>query len=133
MSDQERSKAWGFALFCDDVRVEVGGKLSLMGLYQAEMFFPNNLSLPTLLSKVVIVINYYEVHGALNEDLLFKVTYGDESNLVAEVPISRQQVISEQAQAKNPEGPEDSERIYNIRVPITLSPFRIEKMGRFLD
>jgi hypothetical protein len=26
MMDQQRDKAWGFALFCDDARVEVGGR-----------------------------------------------------------------------------------------------------------
>jgi hypothetical protein len=56
MMDQQRDKAWGFALFCDDARVEVVGKLSLMGLYQADMFFPSNMPLPTMLPKLVIVI-----------------------------------------------------------------------------
>jgi hypothetical protein len=128
--DQQRDKAWGFALFCDDARVEVGGKLSLMGLYQADMFFPSNMPLPNMLPKLVIVIMYYEIHGSLSEDLSFKVTYGDENNLVAEFPVLRKDIISEQAQAPNTESREDSERIYNIRLPITLTPFKIERMGR---
>jgi hypothetical protein len=132
VSDQDRTKAWGFALFCDDIRVEIGGKVSLMGLYQAEMFFPNNIALPALLPKMVIVVNYYEAHGSLNEDVSFKVTYGDENNVIAEVPVSRRDIIAEQAQAASlAEVSADSERIYNIRLPVTLSPFRIEKMGRF--
>jgi hypothetical protein len=39
MMDQQRDKARGFALFCDDARVEVGGKLSLMGLIKRTCFF----------------------------------------------------------------------------------------------
>jgi hypothetical protein len=43
------------AIFCDDVRTEIGGKLSLMGLYQSSM----QLSVPTLpvlIPKMCVVV-----------------------------------------------------------------------------
>lgn len=43
------------AIFCDDVRTEIGGKLSLMGLYQGSM----NLiaeNLPVIVPKMCVVI-----------------------------------------------------------------------------
>jgi len=68
---------------------------------------------------MVIVVNYYEAHGSLNEDVSFKVTYGDENNVIAEVPVSRRDIVAEQAQAASlAEVSADSERIYNIRLPV---------------
>lgn len=131
MTNQFRDKAWGFALFCDDVRAEVGGKLSFMGLYQTEMLFPDNLRLPTLLPKLVVVIMYYEIRDSIPEELTFKITYGDEGVILAEVPISRKDILSGQIQdTALPESAEDTERVLNVRLPVTFSPFRLEKMGR---
>lgn len=128
--DQDRNKAWGFALFCDDVRLEIGGKQSLMGLYQADMFFPASAPLPILLPKVVIVINYYEVQGALKEDISFKITFGD--NLIGEAPALRKDIEAAQAQAPIPTdaSDEDKERIFSLRLPIPISPFRIDQATR---
>lgn len=43
------------ATFCDDVRNELGGKLSLMGIYQSAMHI-NSASLPVVLPKICVVI-----------------------------------------------------------------------------
>jgi hypothetical protein len=132
VTNQDRNKAWGFVLFGDDLRAEVGGKLSLMGMYQADMFFPENMPLPIAMPKLVLMIMYYEIHGSLQEDISFKITYGAESTILAEMPISRKDIDAGQAQAQvTQENPtEDSERIFNIRMPAVLSPFVIEKLGR---
>jgi hypothetical protein len=134
--DQDRNKAWGFALFCDDVRAEVGGKLSLMGLYQADMFLPDSSSAPFVLAKFVVTIFYYEIHDALQEDVTFKIIFddSDEAKVVAEVPVLRRDIAAARAQAQttltSSENPEDSERLFSVRMPVTLSPFVAEKMGR---
>jgi hypothetical protein len=132
VSNQDRNKAWGFALFGDDVRLELGGKLSLMGMYQADMFFPSSMPLPITLPRVSIIIMYYEIHGAIGEDLSFKVTYGPEKTLLADIPVSRKDLLEGQALAPKPlvEDAEDAERIFNIRMPINLSPLQINEMGR---
>jgi hypothetical protein len=132
VTNQDRNKAWGFTLFGDDIRAELGGKLSLMGMYQADMFFPSNMQLPTILPKLVILIMYYEIHGALQEELSFKISYGTEDNVLIDIPISGKDVLAGQAQAQiAEETPEkELERIFNIRMPVAFSPFNIDKMGR---
>jgi hypothetical protein len=133
VTDQDRNKAWGFALFGDDVRAEVGGKLSFMGMYQADMFFPANMPLPIMLPKMVVMILYYEVQGSIEEDIVFRITYGEENGVVGEFSALRKEILEQQAQAQpqNVEIPdEDSERIFSIRLPVTLMPFRMDKMGR---
>jgi hypothetical protein len=132
VTNQDRNKAWGFALFGDDIRAEIGGKLSLMGMYQADMFFPDNIPLPIMLPKLVVLIMYYEIHGSLQEDFSFKVTLGPENNVLAEIPVSRKDISAGQAQApisdENPD--ENLERIFNIRMPVSLSPFAVDRMER---
>jgi hypothetical protein len=73
-----------------------------------------------------------EIHGSLQEDFAFKITFGEENNLLIEIPVSRKDVLAAQAQAifgeDNPA--EDTERLFNIRMPVVLGPFVIDKPGR---
>jgi hypothetical protein len=132
VTNQDRNKAWGFVLFGDDVRAEVGGKLSLMGMYQAEMFFPDTLPMPTVIPKFVLLILYYEIHGALQEDFSFKITYGADNDLLMEIPVPRKEILAEQAKTTfaTDSTSEDTERIFHIRMPVALSPFVVQKLGR---
>jgi hypothetical protein len=131
VTNQDRNKAWGFALFGDDVRAEIGGKTSLMGLYQADMIFPDNLPLPIILSKFVIHIMYYEIIGSIEGDFSFRVSYGPKSQTVAEVPVLRKDLEAQAATTMTDnDSSEDSERIFHIRMPIVLAPFPLQEMGR---
>ena len=64
------------AIFCDDVRHEVGGKLSLMGIYQGSM----NLTvqtLPVVLPRICAVITATTPIVEPFEKLEIKVLYGE--------------------------------------------------------
>jgi hypothetical protein len=132
VTNQDRNKAWGFTLFGDDIRAEVGGKLSLMGMYQGDMFFPSNMALPFLIPKLAILIVYYEIHGAIQEDFLFKISYGTTENVIMELPAPKREVIREETPAapRDDNPSEDSERIFNMRIPVALSPFNVDRVGR---
>jgi hypothetical protein len=65
--------SWGFSLFCDDIRAEVGGKMSIMGVYQADMIFPTNQDFPLAVAKFCILIKYYEVLGFFTDDIAISV------------------------------------------------------------
>jgi hypothetical protein len=130
---QDRNKAWGFSLFGDDMRVEVGGKMSLMGLYQADMFFPDNAPYPVNIPRFCILIMYYEIIGAIEDDVTFKVTFGPENQVVAELPVLRKDLrdLTNAIQPNEADAtPEDKERIFHSRIPIMLSPFAIPSKGR---
>jgi hypothetical protein len=45
-------KRHGYSIFCDDIRNEVGGKLSFIGCYNAVMFVPSQF--PCLLPKFCV-------------------------------------------------------------------------------
>jgi hypothetical protein len=128
--DQDRNKAWGFALFGDDVRVELGGKTSLMGIYQSDMLFPGSMKFPFLLPKFIIQVMYYEMVSAIDGDLVFRVTQGSKHDTIAEMPILRKDLRVAATAIGNEEASEDFERIIHIRMPLVLSPFQITEVGR---
>lgn len=125
----DRRQCWGFSLFCDDVRAEVGGKLSLMGLYQADYLFQGEL--PFIIAKFSIFIMYYELANTITSDIDFKVFLpGDDPEKPITIPFARKdfpQISSDQA---NLDGEDDGERIFHARIPVNLSPLMVTKEGR---
>lgn len=127
----DRNKAWGFSLFGDDLRQEVGGKISLMGMYQQDMIFQSETTtLPVIAPKFVIFIFYYEIQNAIEADITFKVSLGNESNLITEAPFLRKDLPPVKEPEIDPDNPDEAERIFHARIPIVISPFMIEKPGR---
>jgi hypothetical protein len=61
----------GFVIFCDDLRQEVGGKVSLMGVYNGFMF--TGLPFPTQIARLGIYMNYFEPAELELTPLSFKV------------------------------------------------------------
>jgi hypothetical protein len=128
--DQDRNKAWGYALFADDIRMEIGGKSSLMGIYQSDIVFPDTTKFPIILPKFVVQIMYFEMADEIKGDLSFKVTFG--RDVIVDAPVARPH-LSTATDLSNllPEDPsEDKERIVHIRMPIVISPLPISEMGR---
>ena len=113
--------AWGFTLFCDDLRQELSGKFSLMGLYTVDMVFP--VDFPVTVSKIVFFVKYYEVKGAFSEDLELKIYFpwddSDKPSISQTIKRSNMAGVSQ----KHPQIEDDAERINMINVPIILSPF----------
>lgn len=68
--------------FCDDVRQEVGNKLSIMGIYGANLIVP---SYPTVLPKLCCVFNVRVPASAVPRQVVFKLLRGDEVIFEAEM------------------------------------------------
>ena len=78
------------AIYCDDIRMEVGGKLSFMGVYNSDMIFPELPAVvPKLCAYVTIRLPYdeppqHEVHVLLlNGDQILAEVKIDEASLGA--------------------------------------------------
>ncbi|MGA2056876.1 MAG: hypothetical protein ABSG88_16370 [Bradyrhizobium sp.] len=133
MKQQDRNKAWGFTLFADDLRVEVAGKVSLMGLYQADMLFPSNLNFPISVSKFCMLVMYYEISGVITDDITFKVTLADLPEPLVEFNMPRKDLLEQVQVVQRPDLealPDEQERIFHSRIPIALSPLNLPKAGR---
>jgi len=120
--------AWGFSLFCDDVRSEIAGKTTLVGLYQTDMIFTNDP--PYLIPKFVIYIKYYERQKTMSDDLVFGVYLpGDEQGKPTHSSkLPRQSVPSDLPEPEIPFD-EDQERVINLTVPLVFSPLVLQKEG----
>ena len=127
MSNNVRN-SWGFSLFCDDIRAEVGGKLTVVGIYQQDMIFQPPATFPITLPKFCILIKYYELQGVLTEDMTLNVFLpGDPRNEpTIKIPIPRAgfaDIVLPYALD------EDQERVFNVNYPLVISPFQIKQEG----
>src|SRR5437667_364391 len=120
MTDKRNS--WGFSLFCDDIRHEIGGKYSVMGIYQVDMILPTPP--PFALAKFCILVKYFETLDARADDLLLKIYMpGDQKDApTITMPIPRSEIGP-----PSPDLDEDQERIFAATVPIMVSPLMITK------
>ena len=50
--------AWGYTIFCDDIRVEIGNKLTYVGTYGGRMVVPGTF--PATISKFCLGVVYYQ-------------------------------------------------------------------------
>lgn len=106
-----------YATYCDDVRLEINGKTSLIGVYADAMYVH---SFPASLMKLCIVVN--AVTAASNPFKGFKITavYND-------APIAEMEVPAEQLQeeiAKAPTAP-----IKNVQAQMLFAPLLLDKPG----
>jgi hypothetical protein len=119
-------KSWGFSLFCDDLRAEVGGKVSLMGIYGNDMVFANDA--PFTLPKFCIFVKYFEERYAFNDDILIRVYFPGDQRAApsAAFPFARSLL----ATAEPPfELEEDQEQLVTLTLPLLFSPLTVNKEG----
>lgn len=116
--------AWGFSLFADDLRSEIGSKISLMGIYRAEMIFPSDF--PVAIPKFVILVNYYEDRGALDDDLMLKIELTGVEEPIYTKTMERKEIGN--FPTIKPKD-EDTSPIISIMMPIIFSPLMIPAEG----
>jgi len=54
-------EAFGTTIFCDDVRMEIGGKLTFVGCYSGKMFIHSGF--PVVFPKFCLAISYWQERG----------------------------------------------------------------------
>lgn len=62
------------AIFCDDIRQELGGKFTFVGVYGAKLLVP---AFPGVLPKLCVVVNMATPSDHPFKDLKFRVLRGD--------------------------------------------------------
>jgi hypothetical protein len=126
MSDPD---AFGYAFFCDDVRHEVGGKLTFVGVYQAFLYL--NQDFPASLSKLVLSIHYSERLGIETKATSIRISLpgdlDDQPSFVGELP------MADIHRAPKPPSGEDQglppPQFLNVATQITLAPLQLKSSG----
>lgn len=100
MSNKKRH-AW--SLFCDDIRIEVGNKVSLMGIYNGEMFFE---AFPSTAQKVCVVSYCQTSVDHLFKELKCEIYLDDalifEYDVIGDAPPPDPKKIQERGTAEEP-------------------------------
>ena len=111
------------SVFCDDVRQEVGNKISYMGVYQGIMYIQ---SFPAVLPKFCVGIQAVTPQSHLFEFIKFKL-------LADDVVIAEQEVTGdlakkfESAKENNKSITTNNDAVFTIKAILQLQPFAIEK------
>ena len=117
---------FGYTIFCDDIRQEVGGKTTYIGAYSGflvlEVDFP--VTIPMLCMAVNFVIGMSDELRPLSIKAYFDPEEGEEALLIeGDVPIEGFKAVDARLQ-----GMDNMNR--HAAVHIKLAPFNIEKAGR---
>jgi hypothetical protein len=119
----------GYTIFCDDIRNEMGGKTSFVGVYENEMFIHGDF--PCLLPKFGLGIRYMEKRGAYKSQPVTLRIYlpGDEENTPSlEAPIS--QIVEARKNLKaHPDADQKAPRYLKIATNLIIAPLVIAKPG----
>lgn len=105
------------ATFCDDIRHEMGNKMSFMGCYQGELFVP---AVPTGLSKLCIFATALTPIARPFKSLTFRVVMDND------VELARVDIPPE-AFATLPETQDETVTRKSASTALMFSPFIIEK------
>lgn len=119
---------FGYTLFCDDIRQEVNGKVTLVGVYGGEMTVFADL--PTLLPKLALAVNYYETPDQTEEHLELLIFFPGDSE---DAPTSRAKVPSEAIAELRKSGqiaalPAEDQRV-GITMHVVFSPVTVKEDG----
>ena len=117
--------SWGSTIFCDDIRQEVAGKYSLMGIYENEMLFQTEP--PWVLQKMCLLIKYTETHGGFDEDLRMTVTLpGDQKDKPSLVSMIARKDVKIEPRVNIPE---DVDSLIGFAVPFLFSQLTVNTEG----
>lgn len=129
MADFE--KPFGSCIFCDDIRQEVGGKMSYMGAYYGALFAP---SFPFTVSKFAIAVTFFEplemsVARTWNVPVKLFVPGDDNALASGEVPIVSKEAIDAQLKSTLPDDL-DIPKLVIYQLAFTMAPFIFQMPGR---
>jgi hypothetical protein len=117
---------YGYTIFCDDIRNEIDGKVTLVGIYSADMIF--KVPLPVIVPKLGIVISYFERRGESVDPIRLEVYLpGDEDgkpSITTDIPHDNFRNIPES------NDPDAEDVRINAIFHMVLSPVNIIKKGR---
>lgn len=117
---------WGSSTFCDDLRQEVGGKYSLLGIYTGYLYVE---TFPISIPKFCIHVSYVESYGIEIPPLTLQIYLpgdeGDKPSISLALPAGHEKNV-----ARPPESHfgEDPKVVLNL--PIQLAPFLLKQSGQ---
>lgn len=113
---------FAIANFFDDIRLEFGGKMSLMGIYQSDLLVPNN---PTVIPKLCCKITVTTSHDQPFRSVSFRVRC-DKTVLVEQVlpPATIEELAK---QLRDNEDPQDPFQRLSLSGHLVIAPLLVDR------
>ncbi|MGH6824092.1 hypothetical protein [Methyloceanibacter sp.] len=110
---------FGWTIFCDDIRAELGGKFSFMGCYTGNLIVHDKL--PLMLPKLGIAITYYERIRGVTDPVKIRVYFPWEKEpvITGDLPVDKFR-----ATLADPDA-----RYHRIDLTFVAAPFHIPSLG----
>lgn len=119
---------FGHTVFCDDIREEVAGKHSFIGVYGGNIVFKE---LPAQLPKLGLAISYYEKIGESRLPVTLKVFVpgpdGDVVILQSDLPMEGARADAPRVLDNTPAG---DQPLTLLQANLVLTPVQFHKPGR---
>lgn len=112
---------YAHVIYCDDIRNEIGNKLTLVGVYQGALVAS---PIPALLPKLCVVLTLHTPKERMFEQVSVVGTYDDQEAFRME--LSKEELDSITADLPPPSADTKS---YEMTLMATLTPFQIETTG----
>ena len=112
-------------IFCDDVRQEILGKLTFVGVYAGQLFVP---TFPTTLAKLCLAIDVITPARQPLQKVVIRVLKDDDVLTEAEVPGAN--LIPDPAYPLPPNDDDSDNRLQRLQSLFAYAPFPIEKPCR---
>ncbi|MBE9555018.1 MAG: hypothetical protein IMF05_16250, partial [Proteobacteria bacterium] len=121
---------FAYSLFCDDIRNEVGNKLSFMGVYSHVLYVPR---MPFVLPKFCVQVVAVTPENLPFKSIAVRLKYGDFEEITAlDEGRIKYSTIDTREDLKYPGAEEsDSNRVVEYQNFYVFSPFEIKEAGRF--
>lgn len=113
---------YAHAVFSDDIRQELGGKITIVGMYQGQCLVP---SIPCSLAKLCVSISLSTPRSAPFKSVQVKGTYAGEE--VINIDLDQAQI--ENIMSANPQKRPDGRRMMLLLMGV-ISPFLVKSAGR---
>lgn len=119
------AERYATSIFCDDVRMETGNKMSYMGIYQGNMYLK---SFPAVLPRFCISVKAITPATNPFESVKFKILLNN--NLIAEQEVSEDILIQNKELALADKDTRDDNKMFIAGAVIQLQPFVIEEPSK---
>lgn len=119
---------WVHAIWCDDIRQEIGNKPSLMGVYTGSLVAP---ALPAVLPRLAVWVSIYTPITQPFESLSVRICKNDSDEPVGAIEISPEGLAEINQPIQRLEGPNEP-TLRGISMVILLGQFQLSESTRSL-
>jgi len=115
---------YAYAVFCDDIRQEINGKITMVGIYTDRLFVA---SVPTVLPKLCLALAMATDKTNMFEEVCVTGTFGPDE--VFKMELHKEKIQSIIDQAPDPEFPA---KFFTLQLNAILTPFQLERTGKLV-